>query len=229
MKVLFIITSVEAGAWLSEITHPYWHLAERGVEVDFASLRGGKIGWTPWSDPGAKESMEPGDLVSKGFISDRSLMARLEKTSVLGKVDLSGYDAVHVAGGGGAAFDLYPDKDVAHALDYFFSSGKVVGAICHGAVALGNIKESIRGRRVTGFTFKEDMEVERMVGSGFKIPNYTQKVLEAAGAKYSNVDPWMPHVVRDGKLLTGQNQQSASEYGIILYHLLVGKSPVVSA
>ena len=101
MKVLFIITSVEAGAWLSEITHPYWHLAERGVEVDFASLRGGKIGWTPWSDPGAKESMEPGDLVSKGFISDRSLMARLEKTSVLVKVDLSGYDAVHVAGGGG--------------------------------------------------------------------------------------------------------------------------------
>ena len=32
MKVLFIITSSDKGTWLSEVTHPYWHLAERGFE-----------------------------------------------------------------------------------------------------------------------------------------------------------------------------------------------------
>jgi putative intracellular protease/amidase len=51
MKVLFVITSHETGAWLSEITHPYWALAERGIDVDFASPMGGKIVWTPLSDP----------------------------------------------------------------------------------------------------------------------------------------------------------------------------------
>ncbi len=51
MKVLFIITNSDQGTWLSEVTHPYWHLAERGVEVDFASPAGGKVGWTPRSDP----------------------------------------------------------------------------------------------------------------------------------------------------------------------------------
>jgi putative intracellular protease/amidase len=51
MRVLFVITSSDTGAWLSEITHPYWHLAERGIEVDFASPKGGKIVWSPFSDP----------------------------------------------------------------------------------------------------------------------------------------------------------------------------------
>jgi putative intracellular protease/amidase len=37
MKVLFIISNSETAFWLSEVTHPYWHLVERGVEVDFAS------------------------------------------------------------------------------------------------------------------------------------------------------------------------------------------------
>jgi putative intracellular protease/amidase len=34
MKVLFIISNSETAFWLSEVTHPYWHLVERGVEVD---------------------------------------------------------------------------------------------------------------------------------------------------------------------------------------------------
>lgn len=42
MKVLFIITGSDKQAWLSEITHPFWHLMERGIEVDFATLEGGR-------------------------------------------------------------------------------------------------------------------------------------------------------------------------------------------
>ena len=29
MKVLFIISSSESAFWLSEVTHPYWHLREQ--------------------------------------------------------------------------------------------------------------------------------------------------------------------------------------------------------
>ena len=36
-------------------------------------------------------------------------------------------------------------------LEHFWAKDKVVGAICHGAVALGNIPD-IRGRNVTGYT-----------------------------------------------------------------------------
>lgn len=144
MKALFVISSFENGAWLSEITHPYWHLIERDVEVDFASPKGGKVGWSPYSDPYAEGTTEPHDLVSKGFLSDPSLMARLATTLALQDVELDQYDAVHVAGGQGATFDLYPNKDLAKVLEHFWMREKIVAAICHGAIALGNIPELIR-------------------------------------------------------------------------------------
>ena len=35
-----------------------------------------------------------------------------------------------------------------------------------------------------------------------------------------------PYVVKDGNLLTGQNQQSASEYALVFLHALMGANPV---
>lgn len=226
MKVLFVISSFEKGAWLSEITHPYWHLTERDVEVDFASPQGGKVGWSPYSDPYGEGTTEPHDLVSKGFLSDTRLKARLETTLALSDVKPDQYDAVHVAGGQGATYDLYPNEELASLLEHFWSSEKIVAAICHGAIALGNTAARIRNRRVTGYPAAGDRELERMFGEGF-IPRYPQKVLEESGARYQEAGPDAPCVVVDGKLLTGQNQQSASEYGIVLYHMLSGRSPVV--
>jgi putative intracellular protease/amidase len=226
MRVLFIISSSETAFWLSEVTHPYWHLTERGVAVDFASPNGGKVVYDRYSDPYFEQSTEADDLVSKGFLSDKALVERLDTTLKLANVDLAGYDAVHVAGGRGATFDLYPNPDVARALDHFWAKGQVVGAICHGAIALGNIPDRIRGRRTTGYTLEGDQTLQKMFGSGFIIPHFPQTVLEEAGSIYSRVAPDDPYVIRDGKLVTGQNQQSASEYALVLLHAMTGQSPV---
>ena len=121
MKVLFILSNSETAFWLSELTHPYWHLTERGVEVDLSSPNGGKVVWDPYSDPYFKNSTEPDDLVSKGFLSDKTLVAKLDTTLRLRDVNLDIYDAVHVAGGRGATFDLYPNDDVARALEHFWA------------------------------------------------------------------------------------------------------------
>ena len=226
MRVLFIISSSDTAFWLSEVTHPYWHLTERGVDIDFASPLGGKVTYDPYSDPYFEHSTEADDLVSKGFLSDKELVARLKSTAKLSDVDLTRYDAVHVAGGRGATFDLYPNKDVEKALNYFWEKDKVVGAICHGAIALGNIPDVIRGRRTTGYTLEGDKALQQMFGSGFLIPHYPQTVLEEAGSKYSRVGANDPYVIRDGKLVTGQNQQSASEYGLTFLHAMTDSTPV---
>ncbi len=68
-----------------------------------------------------------------------------------------------------------------------------------------------------------------MFGSGFLIPHYPQTVLEQAGAVYARVAPNDPLVIVDGRLVTGQNQQSASEYALALLHELAGESPVRTA
>jgi putative intracellular protease/amidase len=97
--------------------------------------------------------MRPG-LRCAIFLSDPNLVAKLETTQKLSDVDLSLYDAVHVAGGRGATFDLFPNEVVGQALEHFWSKQKVVGAICHGAIALGNNPDRIKGRRLTGYTLE---------------------------------------------------------------------------
>lgn len=226
MRVLFIISSSETAFWLSEVTHPYWHLTERGVDVDFASPAGGRVVYDPYSDPYFEHSTETDDLVSKGFLSDKELVAKLDNTLKLSDVELSRYDAVHVAGGRGATFDLYPNDDVARVLEYFWSKDKVVGAICHGAIALGNIPDRVRGRRTTGYTLEGDRELQRMFGKDFLIPHFPQSVLEEVGTCYSRVGANDPYVIRDKKLITGQNQQSASEYALVFLHTMTGESPI---
>ncbi len=225
MKVLFIITSAIEAVWLSEVTHPYWHLIERGVEVDFSSSKGGKVVWDEYSDPYVPQSQEADDLVSKGFLSDEVLTAKLNATLVLKDVQLETYDAVHVTGGRGALFDFYPNEDIGKALEHFWANGKAVGAICHGTVALCNLPHRIRGLHLTGYSLREDLELERLYGSGF-VPQYPQRRLEESGALYTEGGLYQPWVVIDGKLVTGQNQQSASEYAISLLHVMTGTSPV---
>ena len=203
----------------------YWHLAERGIEIDFASPNGGKIVWLTWSDPYDAESQEANDLVSKGFLSDKPLTQRLASTMKLSDADLSKYDAVHVAGGIGAAVDLFPNSEVADILEHFYREGKVVGSICHGSIALANNPERVRGMRATGYSLKEELEAEQLFGKDF-LPNYPQPAMEKAGVEFACAEPHGVCVVVDGKLVTAQNQQSPSEYGLAFHHALVGDTPV---
>ena len=221
MRALFIITSSDKYFWMSEVTHPYWHLSERGVEVDFASPDGGEVKANPWSDPNAADSWEGDDLVSKGFLSDPKLVEKLKTTLRLADIDPASYDAVHVAGGAGAAMDLYPNPDVGRILGHFLEGKKPCGAICHGAIALGNVAGLVRGRAVTGYTRQEDAKLEEQLGKDF-IPHWPQAVLEQTGATFVHAGVFEVRVVVDGMLVTGQNNQSASEYALQLHHLMAG-------
>jgi len=229
MKVLFIISNSETAFWLSEVTHPYWHLIERGVEVDFASPDGGEVVYDSYSDPYFEHSLEAEDIVSKGFLSDKDLVAKFETTLKLADLNLDAYDAVHVAGGRGATFDLFPNADVAKTLEDFWAKDKVVGAICHGAIALGNIPDRVAGKKTTGYTLEADKYLQGLFGPTFEIPNYPQTVLESVSSYSRAADSNDPYVIRDGKLVTGQNQQSASEYSIVLLAAITGASPVLVA
>jgi putative intracellular protease/amidase len=227
MKILFLVSSSQVGFWLAELTHPYWHFSERGNEVDFASPSGGKIKYDVTSDPYSKGSWEANDVVSKGFLSDKTLVGRLDTTIALQDVHPEDYDAVHVVGGGGAAVDLFPNEQVRRILEHFWATNKVVGAICHGAIALANNPDRVAGRQATGFSRQEDSEAEKLYGKDF-IPNFPQPVMEKAGIDFVHVEPWGLRVVIDGRLVTGQNQQSASEYAIAFNHVLAGTSPVLT-
>ncbi|WP_295993801.1 type 1 glutamine amidotransferase domain-containing protein [Rugamonas sp.] len=200
MKILFIVTSADLGYWLPELTRPYWHLTERGHTVTLASPAGGPVKHGRLSNPHSEGSWEAGCIVSKGFLSDAALADALNHTAALTHVRGEDFDAVHVVGGTGAAVDLYPNADVERLLEHFHRANKVLGAICHGTIALGNLRTQLVGRKVTGFSLIEDLEAEKLYGKDF-IPHYPQPVLEQAGMLFSHVEPWGLRVVVDGKLV----------------------------
>ncbi len=152
---------------------------------------------------------------ARAFCRTRALVAKFETTLKLADVNLTSTmpftwpaDAVRPS-----ISSRTPMRQGAGA---FWAKDKVVGAIRRSAIALGNIPARIRGKRTTGYTLEADLALQKMFGPGFVIPHYPQTVLEETGSVYSRLGNDDPYIIRDGKLVTGQNQQSASEYSIVL-------------
>ena len=64
----------------------------------------------------------------------------------------------------------------------------------------------VAGRRLTGFSWREEI----LAGVARKIPYNAEQAMQQRGARYEKA--WLPfvsHVVTDGRLVTGQNPQSA--------------------
>ncbi len=219
-----VLSSFRDGVWLSELTHPFWHLSERGIAIDLASPAGGAVSIAPFSNPLAPGSVEADDLVSIGFLSTPRFAERLQATLALATVQASDYDALHLVGGIGPTHDCYPNATLGQLVEAFWNAGKIVGAICHGVIGLANAEVDgrplVAGRALTAFSLAEDRQIEDYLGIQPVVPQYPQAVLEAAGASYSARPPQQPYVVSDGNLLTGQNQQSATEYGLTLARML---------
>jgi hypothetical protein len=87
------------GFWAAELTHPYYELTERGVEVTIASPDGGRVEMDALSDPRDPSQWSAEDLITMGFVNTPALVALLEDTPRLADLDLAEFDAIMVAGG----------------------------------------------------------------------------------------------------------------------------------
>ena len=110
------------GFWGAELTHPYYELTERGVEVTIASPDGGKVQMDALSDPRDESKWSSEDLVTMGFVNTPELMALLEVTPKLVDLDLDEYDAIMVAGGLAPMFSFRDDEQLHDALRRFYES-----------------------------------------------------------------------------------------------------------
>ncbi len=199
------------GYWVAEVAQPAKVFADAGLRVDFASPKGGPVPADPRSDPRNPKGNGGDDPVSLSFLADSAMQRRLGNTLRLHDVDLRGYDAIFFAGGTGAAFDFARDEDVQRAARTLYENGKVVASVCHGAAALVDVKLSdgsylVAGKKVTGFSNREEDMAGNLKGT---LPLSIEDELQSRGAAYSAGAPWQPNAVRDGRLITGQQPQSA--------------------
>lgn len=208
-KILIILTSHNTlghtdqptGFWLEELAVPYNSFKAAGAQVTLASPKGGKPPLDPRSD-------EPSDEVKK-FLADPDAVKQLESTHRLSRLD-EAFDAIYVVGGHGAMWDLSNHPAVVERVERTWREGGVVSAVCHGSAALTPARKPdgtpmVKGKNVTGFANDE----EREVGLEKVVPFLLEDRLRALEGFYSQGEVWQPHVVRDGRMITGQNPASS--------------------
>ncbi|MCD7914184.1 MAG: type 1 glutamine amidotransferase domain-containing protein [Tannerellaceae bacterium] len=106
-----------------------------------------------------------------------------------------------------------------------YEAGGIVAAVCHGPAGLVNLKLSdgihlIEGKRVTGFTNEE----EKLMKRENIVPFLLEDMLIKRKATFTKGAPMLPHVVVDGRLITGQNPASAHKVGKEIAKALANKA-----
>jgi putative intracellular protease/amidase len=212
------------GFWGAELTHPYFELTQRGVEVTIASPDGGKVEMDSLSDPRDDSKWSADDLITMGFLNTPELAALLEDTPKLTDLDLDEYDAIMVAGGQAPMFSFREDERVHDALRRFYESEKPTCIYCHGTAALVELKLSdgsylVDGKTVTGFANVEEDFSDKFVGRKV-MPFRIEDELKQRGANYVQGGLFKAFAVRDGRLITGQQQYSARKVAEMLIETL---------
>jgi putative intracellular protease/amidase/esterase/lipase len=223
-KILMIVsnpavsktTGWPIGVWYAELTHPYWVFSEAGYSVDIASLDGGEVKFDGFSDPEDESRYAAFDYISLGFKKDPAKMALLKNTMKLSTVDAGNYKAIFVCGGQGPMYTMYKNAEIGKFVSDFYQTGKPTAAICHGTCVLldaklSNGKYLVQGKRWTGFANSEENYADAYVGmkiQPFRIEDEARKMPES---KFEVAHMFEAFAVRDGNLITGQQQNSGAK------------------
>jgi len=130
----------------------------------------------------------------------------MQKARRLSDVD---NDAIFVPGGLALLVDMPEAPLLKQVVVDTYERQAVVGAVCHGPVALLNARLRdgsylVKGKHMTSFTTAEEDNYARP-----DVPFDLQSALSEQGAIYYTVEPWGANSLADGNLVTGQNPASA--------------------
>lgn len=224
MNILMVLTSHDAlgdtgrktGFWLEEFAAPYYVLRDAGAKVTLASPKGGQPPLDPVSDADDAQTDD-----TRRFKADAEAQKALAHTVKLAGVEAGKFDAVFYPGGHGPLWDLAEDPASIRLIETFADSDRPIGAVCHAPAIFRhtrgtNGKPLVAGRHVTGFTNSE----EAAAGLTDVVPFLVEDMLVANGGLYDKAADWAPHVVIDGKLVTGQNPASSGDAAKALLKML---------
>lgn len=203
------------GVWYAELAHPYWVFSEAGYTVDLASLEGGEIKFDGFSDPEDASKYAAFDYVSLGFKKDESKMAMTKNTLKLSSVNPNDYKAIFICGGQGPMYTMYNNAEIQKFFADFYATGKPAAAICHGTcillqTKLPDGKYLVEGKKWTGFASSEEQYADNYVGMKIQPFRIEDEARKMPNSKFVTGTPFSAFAVRDGNLITGQQQNSGA-------------------
>ena len=201
------------GAFLSEITVAYYDFLDASMQVDVASIKGGKVPIEPQS-----LSYFIKTTADKRFLQDSELKEKIKNSKKITDIDFTAYDIIFLAGGWGAAYDLgYSDELGQKISDAYYTNKTIIGGVCHGPLGLIRAKDKdgnslIARRRMTAVT---DKQIKQLFITA--TPQHPEAELRKAGVLFESqsklIDMFATHTVVDDekRFVTGQNQNSGHE------------------
>ena len=225
-------TGWPVGFWWSELTHPWLAFTEQGYEVELFSPDGGACEADAMSDPNDASGYSATDLVSQGFLHTPALRALVDATRPAAEIDVARFDAILVAGGQSPMFSFERATALHAKFVEFHAAGKIAAALCHGVAILKHARlpdgqPLVRGKTVTGFAnVEEDFADAAVRGMGLLPPDghvmpwRIQDALVDLGANYVQAGLWRSFAVRDGNLVTGQQNFSGAETAALVIRAL---------
>ncbi|MFT4100097.1 MAG: type 1 glutamine amidotransferase domain-containing protein [Burkholderiaceae bacterium] len=199
-------TAEATGLWLSELTHAWQVFASQGHDQHLVSPLGGVSPLEPRSLKWPNL-----DASAKEWLADAARMALLSKTARPDEIDPADFDAIYFTGGHAVMWDFPEAPGLQRITRDIHERGGIVSSVCHGYCGLLNTRLAdgsllVAGRRLTGFSWREEV----LAGVARKVPYNAEETMKQRGARYEKAWlPFVPKVVVDGRLVTGQNPQSA--------------------
>jgi putative intracellular protease/amidase len=191
---------------LQAFVAPYYVFEDAGAKLTLATPLGGEppLGRNRRSPAAASQSVVR-------FMRDTAARALFADTIRLDQVYAGDFDGVFFAAGLEAWWDLAASEGAGALVSAFFAQDKPVAFVGGGQVALLNATDAdgnaiVAGKAVTGLP---DSEVQAS-GLAGAVPFSLEAELRARGGVYRRGPDGEGLVVRDGRLITGQNAASAA-------------------
>jgi putative intracellular protease/amidase len=212
------------GFWWAELTHPYREFTQHGYHVDIYSPDGGKLVADNWSDPRDESKYSVSDLISLGFICSPEHSKLVENSIPISKLNQDEYDAVLFVGGQAPMYTFYHDGRVHELASSFYKAGKITAVLCHATCIL--LKTKLNGKLLvedktwTGFANSEEAYADSFVGKRIQPFWIEDEARKLTGTNFIVSGRFKPHAVRDGNLITGQQQFSGAAVARLLIEAL---------
>jgi putative intracellular protease/amidase len=219
------VTGWPVGFWWAELTHPYWAFAEAGYRIEIASPAGGDLEADGYSDPEDASGYAAQDILSLGFKRSPGHAALLKGTRAIAALDPGAWDAIFLVGGQSPMVTMIDDEGLQGFVARAFEAGRIVAVVCHATCVLLKTRLSsgallVEGRTWTGFANAEEDYADGVVGrrlQPFRIEDAARRI---AGTNFVVHAPFRPFAVRDGTLITGQQQTSGAAAAALVIEAL---------
>ncbi len=213
------------GFWAAELTHPLRVFQEAGYNVVLASTQGGKIEMDAYSNPTDSSGYSAHDIISLGYLQQKSFLEMLENTKKLTEVAADNYDAVFLVGGQGPMYTFRGNKDLETLFAAFYDSGKPAAVVCHATTLLLEAETTngeliVKGKTWTGFANAEEAFADQATGmkiQPYRIEDEARKIPETT---FKVAAAFSSFAIQDGNLITGQQQNSGAAAAELLVRAL---------